>query len=169
MGGYDDWTPAEQREWDRDLDEMWAKHEQTESVMYPENDENLHWIKLALDDPIFKVSYSKIGSTDLYRVDITQLEPEKQGVRNLDFEIVYPLYHGLNEIIETTKTPKTSQITVKVSSRKYREATYRCQFTPEQWSDNRMDEILEALADQLTMKQNLNTGLLMNVSFYEEE
>ena len=64
VGGYDDWTPAEQREWDRDLDEMWAKHEQTESVMYPKNDEFLHWMELALDDPIFKVTYSKIGSTD---------------------------------------------------------------------------------------------------------
>ena len=90
-------------------------------------------------------------------------------MRNFDFEILYPLYHGLNEIIETRKTPKTSQITIKVSSREYREATYRCQFTPEQWSYKRIDKILEELADQLTMKQNLNTGLLMNVSFYEEE
>ena len=30
IGGYDDWTPAEQREWDRDLEEMQAEREQRE-------------------------------------------------------------------------------------------------------------------------------------------
>lgn len=28
VGGYSDWTPAEQREWDRDLKELEAEHEQ---------------------------------------------------------------------------------------------------------------------------------------------
>ena len=32
-----------------------------------------------------------------------------------------------------------------------------------------MDEITEALADQLTMKQDLNRGLMMSLSFYEEQ
>ena len=31
-----------------------------------------------------------------------------------------------------------------------------------------MDKISEALADQLTATQNLDQGLLMNLSFYEE-
>ena len=44
VGTYDAWTPAEQREWDKDLEEMWTKHEQTEREIYPENKENLHWI-----------------------------------------------------------------------------------------------------------------------------
>ena len=35
------------------------------------------------------------------------------------------------------------------------------------WSYTTMDEITEALADQLTMKQNLNGGLLMNILLYE--
>ena len=30
IGGYDDWTSAEQREWDRDLEEMQAEREQRE-------------------------------------------------------------------------------------------------------------------------------------------
>ena len=30
IGGYDDWTRAEQREWDRDLEEMQAEREQRE-------------------------------------------------------------------------------------------------------------------------------------------
>ena len=28
LGGYSDWTPAEQREWDRDLKELEAEREQ---------------------------------------------------------------------------------------------------------------------------------------------
>ena len=72
VGGYEDWTPAEQREWDRDLEEMWVKHEQTERVMYPENKENLHWMELALDDPLFKATYTRIFGSNLHVVDITQ-------------------------------------------------------------------------------------------------
>ena len=30
IGGYDDWTPAEQREWHRDLAELEAEREQRE-------------------------------------------------------------------------------------------------------------------------------------------
>ena len=36
VGTYDVWTPAEQREWDKDLEEMWTKHEQTEREMLME-------------------------------------------------------------------------------------------------------------------------------------
>ena len=34
---------------------------------------------------------------------------------------------------------------------------------------HKMDEIIEGLADQLTMKQDLNGGLLIQLSFNEEE
>ena len=30
VGGYDDWTPAEQREWDRDLEELEREQEERE-------------------------------------------------------------------------------------------------------------------------------------------
>ena len=30
-----------------------------------------------------------------------------------------------------------------------------------------MDEIMEAIADQLTMKQNLNRGVMIKISLYE--
>ena len=87
----------------------------------------------------------------------------------MDFEIAYPLYHGLNDIIELTKTSKTSQIKIKASSREHQDVVYTCEFRVDQWSHNKMDEIMEGLADQLTMKQNLNGGLLMQLSFNEEE
>ena len=160
VGTYDAWTPAEQREWDKDLEEMWTKHEQPEGEMYPENKENLHWMELALDDPLFKVSYTQIFGSNLHVVDITQKPPSKEGVRNMDFEIAYPIYHGLNDIIELTKSSKTSQIKIKVSSREHWDVVYTCEFRVDRWSYNKMDETIEGLADQITMKQDLNGGLL---------
>ena len=163
VGTYDAWTPAEQSEWDKDLEERWTKHEQKEREMYPENKENLHWMT-----PLFKVSYTQIFGSTLYMVDITQKPPSKEGVRNMDFEIVYPIYHGLNDIIELTKPFKTSQIKIKVSSREHWHVIYTCEFRVDRWSYNKMDEIMDGLADQLTMKQDLNGGLLIQLSFNEE-
>ena len=99
-------------------------------------------------------------------VDLKRQTTTKQGVRNSVFEVVYPLYHGLNVIIEQRKTP--SLIKIQTSSREHVEVTYTSDCTPDKWSYSTMDKISEALADQLTIKQNLDRGLLMNLSFYEE-
>ena len=115
-----------------------------------------------------KVSYTRVFGSNLYVVDITQHPPSKEGARNFDFEVVYPLYQGSNDIFETRKTSKTSQIKIKVSSREHWDVTYMCEFSPDQWSYAKMDEIIEASTDQLTMKQDLNRGLLMSLSFHEE-
>ena len=104
----------------------------------------------------------------MYVIDITQKPPSK-GVTNMDFEIVYPLYHGLNDIIELTKPSMTSQIKTKASSREHWGVIYTYEFRVDRWSYNKMDEIMEGLADQLTMKQDLNGGLLVQLSFNEEE
>ena len=111
IGLHEEWSPIEEP-WNQELEDMWTKHEQTEREMHPENKENLHWMELALDDPLFKVDYTRIFGANLYVVDITQKPPSKEGVRNMDFEIVYPIYHGLNDIIELTKSSKTSQIKI---------------------------------------------------------
>ena len=86
----------------------------------------------------------------------------------MDFEIVYAIYHGLNDIIELTKPSKTSQIKIRASSREHWDVVYTCEFRVDQWSYNKMDEIMDGLADQLTMKQDLNGGLLIQLSFNEE-
>ena len=123
---------------------------------------------MAIDFPVCNASYARVNGTDFYVVDLYQLSPRKPGTRNWDFEVVYPFYHGLNAITEQRKTPKTTLIKVEASSREHADVTYTCEFSPDEWSYKTMDEISEALADQLTMKQNLNRGLLMNISFYEE-
>ena len=164
IGLHEEWPPIEEQ-WDEDLEDMWTTHEQTERDTHPEKEENLHWMELALEDPLFKVSYTQIFGANLYVVDITQKPPSKEGVRNIDFEIVYPIYHGLNDIIELAKPSKTSPMKIKVSSREHWEVVYTCDFRVDQWSYNKMDEIMDGLADQLTMKQNLNGGLLLQLSF----
>ena len=168
VGGYDDWTPTEQREWDRDIEELEAERERRESAMKTENENELHWLELAIDYPLFNATYTRVKGTNLYVVDLNEVSPSKDGTRNLDFEIVYPLYHRLNDIIETRKTPKTTLIKIVTSSREHFDVTYTCEFPLDQWGYNKMDELTEALTDQLIMKQDLNRGLLMSLYFYEE-
>lgn len=160
VGLHEDWSPVEE-EGNQELEDMWTSHDQTE------NKDNPHWMELAMDDPLFIASYTRLFGANLYVVDIIQKPPSKEGVRNMDFEIVYPIYHGLNEIIESTKTSKTSEIKIKVSSREHWDVVYTSDFRVDQWSYNKTDEIMEGLADQLTIKQNLNGGLLIQLSFNE--
>ena len=165
IGGYSDWTPAEQRQWDRDLEELEAERAQrdlndtltsdVENQKGQDSDE-LSWLELAIDFLVINITYTRLNATDLYVVDPKEVSPRKPGVRNWDFEVVYPLYQGLNDIIEQRKTPKTTLIKVDTSSREHMDVTYACEFSPDKWSYTTMDVITEALADQLTMKQNLN-------------
>jgi len=136
--------------------------------MSDKSDITLHdWMELAFEDPLFKVTLTRVWGSNMYVVDITQQPPSKASVRNLEFEIVYPIYHALTEVIEKKTTPMTANIKLRVSSREHCDAVYTCEFSPTQWCYQKMDEILEALGEELTMKQNLNRGLLIHLSFYE--
>ena len=136
--------------------------------MKAENEDKLSWLEMAIDYPLFNATYTRVNGTNLYVVDLNKVSPLKEGTRNLEFEVVYPLHHGLNDIIETRKTPKTTLIKIETSSREHFGVTYTCEFSPEQCSYATMAEVTEALADQLTMKQDLNRGLLVSLYFYEE-
>ena len=125
------------------------------------------WVELAIEDPLFKVTLVRVWDSNMYVVSITQQPPSKAGERNLEFEIVYPIYKALTEVTERKTTPKTTIIQLRASAREYCDAFYRGEFSPKQWCYQNMDEIMEALADQLTMKQNLNGGLLIQLSFHE--
>ena len=166
LGWYEDWSPVEEVS-NQDLENMWTNYEQTERAMYPENKENLHWMELAMDDPLFVVRYTRLFGSNLYSIDITQKPPSKEGVRHMGFEAVYPLYHELNEIIEADKPTETAMVTIKVNSREHWDVTYTAEFPVDQWSYSKTDEIMEGLADQLMMKQNLNGGLLVQLTFNE--
>ena len=75
---------------------------------------------------------------------------------------------GLDKIIKERTSAITPFIKVQVSSRERVGVTYECSFSPDKWSYTIMDKISEELANQLTMKENLNRGLLMKISCYEE-
>jgi len=85
----------------------------------------------------------------------------------MEFEVVYPFYMALTEVIEKKTTPRTTNIKLRASSREYWDAVFEGEFSPTQWGYQKMDEILEALADELTMKQDLNGGLLVRLWFDE--
>ena len=45
--------------------------------------------------------------------------------------------------------------------------TYSDEFSPKKWSYTKMNEIMEGLAEQFYIKENLNRGLRMNIFLYE--
>ena len=164
VGGYDDWTPAEQREWDRDLAALEAPRKENEpKETGGDKSVTQHWMELAIDDPLFKVTCKSVWGANMYIVEIKQQSPTMVGERNMDFEVVYPFYMALTEVIEKKTTPRTTTIKLRASSREYWDAVYENEFSPSQWGYQIMDDILEGLADELTMKQDLNRGLLVRL------
>ena len=187
IGGYDDWTPAEQREWDRDLEEL--EHKEREKKKKPqekieckerkepvrkecdvksEKKEQKTWMDLALEDPLFKATFTQLADTDAFVTTLREQTPHQLGDRNLAFEVVNPLYQGLNAILKPRLTPQTSQIRPLTSCRQHVGVTYTCYCTPETWSYTVMDEIVEGLSEQLSMRQDLNQGLLIQLSFIKK-
>ena len=178
IGGYDDWTPAEQREWDRDLEALEREHDEKERQVKEEQNEQTTskdvkdmkeqnekacetktWMDWAFEDPLYKATFTRLGETNAYAVYLIDQTPVYLDVpRNLIFEVVNPLYQGLDVILN--KQQDLSAIKIHVY--------YTCYCTPDTWSYTTMDEILEALNDQLTMKQNLNRGLLLQLSFIKK-
>jgi len=99
VGGYNDWTPAEQRVWDRDLAELEAprKEEETTEVLCDKT-VTKDWLELAVEDPLFKVTCHSVWGSDMYIVEIKQQPTTIVGERNMDFEVVYPFYMALTEV-----------------------------------------------------------------------
>ena len=168
VGGYDDWTPAEQREWDRDLAALESPSQENEPKETVGEKRDQVWMTLAKDYPLFKVTCKSVWGANIYIVEIKQQSAILEGERNMDFEVVYPFYMALTEVIEKKTTPRTTTIKLRASSREHWDAVYESEFCPMQWGYQKMDDILEGLADELTMKQDLNRGLLVRLWFHEK-
>ena len=181
FGGYNDWTPAEQRDWDRDMEEnarlhkerQWekeieeqlSKEKQQESLK--EEKKTKTWMDWSFEDPLYKATFTRLGDTHAYSVNLIPQKPVHSDVpRNLVFETVNPLYQGLDAILKKEKPIST--IKIHVSSREHVYVYYTCYCTPDTWSFTVMDEILQGLNEQLSMKQNLNRGLLIQLSFIKK-
>ena len=188
FGGYNDWTPAEQREWDRDMEEnarlhkerQWEKEieellskekqQQTTSKGAADRKEEKvtkTWMDWAFEDPLYKATFTRLGDTHAYSANLLPQTPVHSNVtRNLIFEVVNPLYQGLDAILKKEKPVST--IKIHVSSREHVYIYYTCYCTPDTWSFTVMDEILQGLDEQLSVKQNLNRGLLIQLSFIKK-
>ena len=182
FGGYNDWSPAEQRDWDRDMEENKRLHEerqkedkasQTDSKDVTEEatekvPETKSWMDWAFEDPLYKAMFTQLANTHAYSVNLIPQTPKHSDVpRNLMFETVNPLYQGLDAILKKEKPVST--IKIHVSSREHVYVYYTCYCTPDTWSYTVMDEILEELNEQLSMKQDLNRGLLIQLSFIKKQ
>ena len=194
IGGYDDWTPAEQRDWDRDMEEnerLYEQRQKQEQIVVKEEKQDLvavkeerkeqtaskdvtekatevkTWMDWAFEDPLYKATFTRLANTNAYSVNLIPQTPVHADVsRNLVFEVVNPLYQGLDTILKKEKPVST--IKIHVSSREHVYVYYTCYCTPDTWSYTVMDEILEGLNEQLSMKQDLNRGLLIQLSFIKK-
>ena len=184
FGGYNDWTPAEQRDWDRDMEEnarlykerQWekeieeqlSKEVKEEKPTLKEEKKTKTWMDWAFEDPLYKAMFTRLGDTHAYSVQLIPQTPMHSDVaRNLVFEVVNPLYQGLDAILKKEKPVST--IKIHVSSREHVYVYYTCYCTPDTWSFTVMDEILQGLNEQLSRKQNLNRGLLIQLSFIKKQ
>ena len=188
FGGYNDWSPAEQRDWDRDMEENARLHEEKpkEQIAVKEDKaqqatskeekkqeqatvkEEKTWMDWAFEDPLYKATFTQLANTHAYSVNLVPQTPVHSDVpRNLVFETVNPLYQGLDAILKKEKPVST--IKIHVSSREHVYVYYTCYCTPDTWSYTVMDEILEELNEQLSMKQDLNRGLLIQLSFIKKQ
>ena len=104
------------------------KDKQTSHVEPQTNHEDLSWFTMANDFPLFQATYTRLNETNLSVIDLKRLFPRKPGTPNLEFEVVYPFYMGLDKIIKERASVSTSLIKVQVSSREHVGVTYECSF-----------------------------------------
>jgi len=88
---------------------------------YPSSAENdrsrcKRCMELAFKDPMWKVTCFMCGvDSNYYSVKIKKRDLVLEGKQCLEFEIVYPIYKALTEIIEKKTTPGTRNIKLVVS------------------------------------------------------
>ena len=174
IGGYDDWTPAEQRDWDRGLEEnarwMAEKKAEEERALNAIPADSKTWKEWATDNPMYKACVSVNGGyrSHDYTVWLYENSPVRRDVkRDMLFEVGNPIYQAFRL---PRRIPKgTSQIRLQVSSYQYKNVEYTCYCTPDTWSYTVMEEILHGLNEQLTPPQDLSKGLKIKLTFVKEQ
>ena len=172
IGGYSDWTPAEQREWDRDMKEYerWydEKEKQKERELNAIKADSKTWKEWALYNPLYKVLIGREGKT--YDVSLYENSPVRRDVeRNILFEIGNAVFSEFDQSLRRRLPKETSQIKLQVSSSQDKTIEYTCYCTPETWSYTVMNEILEGLNEQLIPPPDLTKGLTIRVSFVKRK
>ena len=169
IGGYDDWTPAEQREWDRDMEEnaRWfaeqkAEEEQALKAIPAESMTPKEWAQY---NPLYQACVSVNGyKSHDYTVWLSEKSPVRRDVdRDILFEVGNPIYQAFH--LPRWLPSGTAQIRLHVSPLSHKTIEYVCYCTPKTWSYTVLEEILHGLNEQLTSPQHLSKGLNIKVSF----
>ena len=169
IGGYSDWTPAEQREWDRDWKEenerlLEERKNQQEKELKAIKAETKTWKEWALFNPLYKAFLIGDDGPLTLTVYLHKNSPVRTDVDcNMLFEMGYPMFLELTKTLRRKFPKKTSEIKLQVSSRqdKTREFTRYC--TPKTWSFTVMEDILEGL--RIQSPQDFTEGLIIKPSF----
>ena len=103
------------------------------------NSPDLHWLELTLDNPLFSVSYKKAAESHVYSMDFSRNLRAKKDSRNMNFEVVFPLYTALTDIIQAGKTAETTTIQMIVSSKEHWEIVHVIEFPVDQWTFTQME------------------------------
>ena len=118
------------------------------------------WLDLALEKPICKVTYVRYVADNIYVLQMTQEDIPPKGERNLEFEVVFPFYTCITQLLEQRQT---DPIHLRLSSKEYPHVSCTLSFPLHQWSYEKMDELLTSLEQQLNKSTNLNNGLLLTL------
>ena len=163
IGGYSDWTPAEQREWDRDLEEIEDRKKQQE--LNAIKAESKTWKEWALYNPLYEAYLIGQDNPLTLTVYLCKNSPVRSDVeRNRLFEMTYPIYLEVNKALQRRFPKGTSQIKLQVSSWEYEDVEYIRYFTPQSWSYTVMEDIVKGLYEQLIPPRDLCPGIVIKPS-----
>ena len=170
IGGYSDWTPAEQREWDRDLEEnerlLEERKKQQEKELNAIKAKSKTWKEWALFNPLYKASLIGQDNPLTLTVFLHKNSPVRTDVdRDLLFEMGYPMFKEVDKTLRRRLPKGTTQIKLQVNSRQYNHVEYTRYCTPATWSFTVMEDILQGLTEQLNDVQDLSRGLIIKPFF----
>ena len=161
IGGYSDWTPAEQREWDKDLEDYEKEIELNITEVEPKTPREWAWF-----NPLYKAYIIERDNPHVYNVVFSDSYSVRTDVvRDIPLEVGYAVFAEFDPILRQQLPKGTSQMKLQVNSRKYNHVEYTCYCTPATWSFTVMEEIMEGLNEQLISPIVLALGLDIQVSF----
>lgn len=127
-------------------------------------------------DPLYKVKYLQLSKFDgkfRFVVNLHQRRKPKSEdfiaiMAEMSEELPPPFFARLDEIIQREKQATTYGFQVYATSREHLHVFDTFFFIRlHNWNVQRMKYILKGLSDKLTMKENLNKGLILDITFYE--
>ena len=161
IGGYNDWTPAEQREWDKDLEDYKKEIELNIEYTEPRTPR-----ERACFDLLYSAYVHEGDKPHVYDIVFSDNYPVQWEVeRDIPLEVGVAVYFEFDPIFRRQLSKDVSQIKLQVNSRKYPHVEYTCYCTPATWLFTVMEEIIKGLNEQKAPLKALTLGFVIRVSF----